>query len=142
MNTVLYSMESCIQHFFNTLTTATRAECDIKAASLIGEPIRPVPVQGLWSYTVIAGPRQADIVQFRAGQSKLDMTNVKIATQIHTRCAPGCSYWGQIGGQFPLSIYVMEKRDGVCYIQTRDTSTEGKVEFEIRQSRTVGDLAK
>ncbi|KAJ2896232.1 hypothetical protein MKZ38_005726 [Zalerion maritima] len=132
MDTGAFSVESCIQQFFNTLTTATRAECDIKAsasagssgpfvenASLVGGPVKPVPVQGLWSYTVIAGPSQADIMQFRAGRSKLDM----------------------IGGQSPLAVYVIKKRDGVCYIQIRDTSPEGKVEFNIRQFRTVGDLA-
>ncbi|KAF1958943.1 hypothetical protein CC80DRAFT_490711 [Byssothecium circinans] len=139
MDTTIYSVESCIQLFFSTFTTATRAECDIKAASLVGGPVKPVPVQGLLSYTVIAGPSQADIVQFRAGRSKLDMN---IAKLVHTRCAPKCSYHGQIGGQFPLSIYVMDKLDGLCYIQTRDMSPEGKAELEIRQFRTVGDLAR
>ncbi|KAF4448111.1 Mus38-like protein [Fusarium austroafricanum] len=142
MSIEVYSVESCIQHFFDTLTAATRAECDIKAASLIGGTVNPVPIQGAWSYTVAGGPGQTDIVQFRAERSKLDMANVNIAMRVHTDHVPRCEYYGQIGGQFPLSIYVMEKRDGVCYIQARDTSLEGKAEFEMRQFRTVGDLAR
>ncbi|KAG5743677.1 hypothetical protein H9Q70_013612 [Fusarium xylarioides] len=141
MATVVYSIESCIQHFFNQ-TTATRAECDAMAASLVGEPVNPVPVQGMWSYTVIAGPDQADIVQFRAEPSKLNMANVDIAMLVHQTCVPRCTYHGMIGGRSPLYIYVMEKRNGACYIQARDMSKEGKFEFETRQLRTVGDLAR
>ncbi|KAF5022042.1 hypothetical protein F66182_5925 [Fusarium sp. NRRL 66182] len=142
MDTEVYSAESCIRRFFDTLTTATRAECDTKAASIVGGTVIPVPIQGVWSYTVTGGPGQTDIVQFRAEQSKLDMANVKMAKLVHTKDVPKCEYHGQIGEDFPLSIYVMEKRDGVCYIQTRDTSLEGKAEFEMRQFRTVGDLAR
>jgi hypothetical protein len=98
MDIRVYSVDSCIEQFFNTLTTATRAECDIKAASLVGEPVKPMPVQGMWSYTVAAGPSQADIVQFRAGCSVLDMANVNIAMLVHSWCVPRCSYHGQIGG--------------------------------------------
>ncbi|EXA30778.1 hypothetical protein FOVG_17877 [Fusarium oxysporum f. sp. pisi HDV247] len=142
MSIEVYSVESCIQHFFDTSTTVTRAECDMKAASLVGGTVTPVPIQGVWSYTVTGGPGQADIVQFRAEQSKLDMANIRIAELVHAKDVPRCKYYGQIGSQHPLSIYVMEKRDGVCYIQTRDTSWEGKAEFEMRQFRTVGDLAR
>ncbi len=84
MGTRVYSVESYIEHFFNTLTTATRAECNIRAASLVGGPVRPSPVQGDWSYTVIAGPSQADIVQFRVGRSALDMAYVNIAILVHS----------------------------------------------------------
>ncbi|KAF5240549.1 hypothetical protein FANTH_9520 [Fusarium anthophilum] len=142
MSIEAYSIESCIQHFFDTLTTVTRAECDIKAASLVGGPVIPVPIQGVWSYTVTGGLGHKDIVQFRAEKSTLDMTNVKIAELVHPKDVPRCKYYGQIGSQQPLSIYVMEKRDGVCYIQTRAISWEDKAEFKLRQFRTVGDLAR
>ncbi|KAH6630051.1 hypothetical protein B0J18DRAFT_88342 [Chaetomium sp. MPI-SDFR-AT-0129] len=142
MDTWVYSIESKIEQFFSTSTSTTKAECDIKAACLVGGPVEPVPVQGLWSYTVTAGPNQAHIVQFRDGRSALNMAHVDIARQVHPWCVPKCSYHGQTGGQPPLSIYVMEKRGGVCYIQTRDMSPEGKAQFEARQFQTVGDLAR
>ena len=47
MDTRVYSIESYIEKFFNTLTTATKAECDTKAASLVGGPVQPLPIQGL-----------------------------------------------------------------------------------------------
>ncbi|OBS26108.1 hypothetical protein FPOA_00051 [Fusarium poae] len=141
MDPVFYSVEGCIQQFFESLTTATRAECDIKATSLIGAPVRPMPIQGSWSYTVTGESSDTDVVQFRAGRSKLNMKNVNIAMEVHTKYVPQCIYLGQIGGRNPLSVYVMEKCSGVCYIQARNISMEGKAEFETRQFRTVGDLA-
>jgi len=142
MGPVFYSVESCIQQFFENLTTATRAECDVKATSLIGAPVKPMPIQGEWSYTVTGESSQTDVVQFRAGRSKLNMENINIAMEVHTKDVPKCVYHGQIGGQNPLSIYTMEKRPGVCYIQARNTSTEGQSEFERQQLRTAGDLAR
>lgn len=51
MDANIYSVESSIQQFFDTLTTATRAECDVMAASLVGEPVKTAPIQGMSSYT-------------------------------------------------------------------------------------------
>ncbi len=62
-------------------------------------------------------------MRFRAGQSTLNLANVEIAILAHSRYVPKCTRHGQIGGESPASnIYVMEKRDGLCYIQTRDMS--------------------
>lgn len=138
----VYSLENSIQKFFDTSTTSTRAECDLKAASLVGEPVKAVPMQGAWSYTVTAGSKEADIVQFRAQPSALDMANMNIAMLVHPQFVPRCTYHGEIVGQSPLSIYVMEKRNGLCYVIARDMSLEGMEAFEIRQLQTVRDLAR
>ena len=142
MDVSIYSVESSIKDFFNTSTTATRAECDFKAASLVGGSVEPVPVQGMWSYTVTAGLQQEYVIQFRAEPSRLDMANVNIAMQVHASVVPKCNYYGRIGGDHPLYIYVMDKCDGLSYIQARDISSEGRAEFGIQQFLTVGDLAR
>lgn len=141
-NLVIYSLENSIKEFFSTQTTATKAECDAKAASLVGEPVQPVPIQGECSYTVAAGPDRAQIVQFRSEQSTLNLTHLDLARQSHPSYVPKCTYHGQVGGQRPLSVFVMEKCDGTCYIVSIDRSPEGRADFEARQLQTVRDLAR
>lgn len=132
MATEIYSLERCIEQFFNILTTTTKAKCDIKTASLVAAPVVPVPVYGQWSYMVTARPNKAITMQFRAESSTLDMKIVNIAILVHPRYVPKYSYHKQISGKSPLSIYVMEKHKGVCYIETRDISLERKSAFEAR----------
>ncbi|KAK8121776.1 hypothetical protein PG984_010446 [Apiospora sp. TS-2023a] len=143
--TVIYTLEGAIQDFFNTFggSSVTKSDCDAKAVALVGEPLNPVPIQGHFSYTVVAGPSQAHIVQFRAAQSKLDMAIVDLAVTIHPDFVPRCTYHGQIGGDAsPLHIYVMEKREGLCSFQSRDSSVKVESAFAARQFETVRDFAR
>jgi hypothetical protein len=62
----IYSLDNTINSFFESQSTVKRRQCDELAVSLVGEPVNPAPIQGAFSYTVIAGAKQARIVQFRA----------------------------------------------------------------------------
>ena len=142
-NLVIYSLENSIQEFFSTQTTVAKAECDAKAASLVGEPVNPVSVQGECSYTVTAGPDQAQTVQFRNEESALNLTHLDLARQAHLGYVPRYTYHGKMGGgQQPLSVFVMEKCIGTCYIVSIDRSSDGRTDFETRQLQTVRDLAR
>lgn len=148
--TVIYTLEGSIQDFFSAFsgTSVTKADCNAKATVLVGEPLDSVPIQGHLSYTVVAGPGQAHIVQFRAAQSraaqsKLDMAIMDLAAVVHPDFVPRCTYHGQIGDNAsPLHIYVMEKREELCSFESRDSSVEGASAFAARQFQTVRDLAR
>ncbi|KAK7994517.1 hypothetical protein PG991_016105 [Apiospora marii] len=138
--TVIYTLDGAIQDFFHAYggTSVTQSECDTKTVILVSAPLTPVPIQGQFSYTVVAGPAQAHIVQFRAAQSKLDMDIMGLAVAVHPDFAPRCSYHGQIGADdSPLHIYVMHKREGLCSFESRDSSVEGASAFVARQFQTV-----
>ncbi|KAK6860684.1 Protein kinase-like domain protein [Apiospora arundinis] len=125
---VIYTLEGSIHDFFRTRGgSVTRSECDAKAAALAdGEPVNPVSIQGSLSYTVVAGPPQTHIVQFRAAQSKLHLTTLELAAAVHPKFFPACTYQGQMGcDASALHVYIMDKREGLCYFKTRDTSAEG-----------------
>ncbi|KAK8850935.1 MUS38-like protein [Apiospora arundinis] len=142
---VIYTLEGSIHDFFRTRAgSVTRSECDIKAAALAdSEAVIPVPIQGSLSYTVVAGPHQTQIVQFRAAQSKLHMATLELAAAVHPDIFPACTYHGQMGDDASaLHIYVMERREGLCYFKSRDTSAEGAAAFAARQLRTVRDFAR
>ncbi|KAJ5802725.1 Protein kinase-like protein [Penicillium pulvis] len=70
---VVYTLEGTINDFFASHISIRRQECDEFAASLYGDPVNAMPIQGCFSYTVIAGHKQSKIVQFRAVDSDIDM---------------------------------------------------------------------
>ncbi|KAK8064451.1 hypothetical protein PG994_007089 [Apiospora phragmitis] len=149
---VIYTLEGSIQQFFHTFggpAGATQPACDAQAAALAGGgagPVTPVPIQGQSSYTVVAGPPgQARIVQFRAARSKLDMAIVELAAAVHPDFVPWCRYHGPIGdaaSSTPLHVYVIEKREGLCSFECRDSSVKGAPAFAARQFQTVRDFAR
>jgi hypothetical protein len=90
----IYSLDNTVNSFFETQPTVTRRHCDELAVALVGEPISPTPIQGAFSYTVIAGVKQSKIVQFRAQISLLDIATLSLARAIHGD-----------GGLYMLRIY-------------------------------------
>lgn len=115
----VYSLDDTINSFFESELTVTRQQCDELAVSLVGEPVNPAPIQGAFSYTVIAGTHQSKVVQFRAQTPILDMETVNLARAIYGQFVPACTYQGTIGQSSPLSVYVIEKCPGSAYIQAR-----------------------
>jgi hypothetical protein len=79
----IYSLDNTVNTFFETQPTVTRRHCDELAVALVGEPVSPTPIQGAFSYTVIAGVKQSKIVQFRAQISLLDIEALSLARAIH-----------------------------------------------------------
>ena len=135
MGLVYYSLDSSIAKFFESRPPVTRSECDELAISLVGEPVFPVPIQGCFSYTVIAGAEQSTIIQFRAEEADLDTEILDLAQQIHGKLVPAYTYYGHIGQSSPLSIYVIERVPSIPYIQAQfDYLT-------LHHSNTVSDFA-
>lgn len=125
MPNVIYTLDDAIESFFSaSRTTATREDCDDFALYKFGEPVLPVPLQGMASYTVIAN--QSKIVQFREQTNLLDMEIMRLAKEIHPNVVANCTSHGLIKGSqtdddksedlFPLAIYSMDVLPGNNYI--------------------------
>ncbi|CAH0050177.1 unnamed protein product [Clonostachys solani] len=115
----VYSAETTINNFF-IKTSATRAECEARAAELTGGKAIPVTIQGDSSYTVYAGPELEHVVQFRPKSLELRTATSALASKIYGTLAPTVAFKGQIGdeaaGKEPLYIYVMNRIKGVSYL--------------------------
>lgn len=136
-NLVYYSLDGTIEQFFQD-ETATRQECDDFAVSLLGSPVRPVSIQGSWSYTV-AGLSTDSLVQFRKETAVLDMELVKRARDTYGAFVADCTYHGPVGQSPSLLVYVMEKLPGEPYIQNRPTPKDGQLS-PAEDSRTVATV--
>ncbi|KAJ5898118.1 hypothetical protein N7504_008406 [Penicillium tannophilum] len=114
---VVYALEGTINDFFASHISIKRQECDEFAASLYGDPVNAIPIQGCFSYTVVAGHKQSKIVQFRAADSNFDTNILELAHRVHGQhLVPACTFHGQLGTSAPLSIYSMEKLSGDTFI--------------------------
>jgi hypothetical protein len=98
----------------------TRQQCDDLAISLVGAPLKPSPIQGAFSYTIIAGASQSKVIQFRTQISDLDMDTLNLARAIHGEVVPAFTHHGKIGSHpSALSVYIMDRCSGVAYIKAR-----------------------
>jgi len=112
----VYSSGDAVEAFFQDLEGSSKQACDDRAASLVGEPVHPVSIQGQFSYTVIAGPQQDKIVQFRPHSFVLDTKVLQLAAKIHGVSVPACNEHEELGN---LRVYVMDKVQGIAYIEAR-----------------------
>lgn len=138
----VYSLDNTINSFFESQSSVNRQQCDELAVSLVGEPISPAPIQGAFSYTVIAGANESKIVQFRTQSSVLDMETLNLARAIHGNVVTACTFQGNVGHPSPLSVYVMDKCPGATYVQVRCICAEPSFDMALRQSNTVVGLAR
>ncbi|KAL7806370.1 hypothetical protein V8C44DRAFT_200796 [Trichoderma aethiopicum] len=122
MPKIIYTLDSAVENFFSEEgTSASRAECDAFVRQRYGAAASPVAVQGLSSYTVIAGVEGDKIIQFRQKDFPLNDRMVKLAKAVHGDLVPNCSHLGWIGdlNGSRLSIYEMNRLPGENYITTR-----------------------
>lgn len=146
MSPTPYSLSTSISTFLSTHSSTTRSECDSLAQSLLSSPtISPVPIQGSFSYTVVASHSQ--LAQFRSPTSPLDVEVLRRARSIHGSLVADTTFHGQIGLERPLLVYVIEKLPGVTYLEWlmkgglgRSLELDGE-RFE-RQRGLVGDFAR
>lgn len=142
MSPTPYSLSTSISTFLSTHSSTTRSECDSLAQSLLSSPtISPVPIQGSFSYTVVASHSQ--LAQFRSPTSPLDVEVLRRAREIYGReIVAKTEFWGNFGG---LGVYLMEKLQGVTYLEWLIKSGLGRrldgERFE-RQRGLVGDFAR
>ena len=135
---VVYSLEDKIATFFKS-TSVIREACDERAASLVGDPISPVAIQGDCSYTVYGGDDSQFVVQFRLQSQSLKLQMVTLARKIHGSLAPSTTYHGQLGentNQEALSVYSLDRIPGISYIEfqlanTRSQDSEENVALRV-----------
>lgn len=139
MPEVLYHIDGAIESFFSRDEVApSRMQCDDFARRRCGDPVVPVDVQGITSYTVVAGPAADKIVQFREKSSLLDLMMVALARKMHGDLVPNCAELGWIGDGdgLPLAIYEMDRLPGQNYIVTRPSLAHAA------QLNTIRSLAR
>ncbi|KAI0407512.1 hypothetical protein F4802DRAFT_605639 [Xylaria palmicola] len=126
-----YNLDRSITAFFsNSGTSATREQCDEFARREWGDPVHPVPLQGMASYTVRAGPNK--VVQFREQSNSLNEGTVALARAAHPDVVASCAFHGLIGGSLSdpeakanaLAIYSMDNLPGNNYIYIRGSLAE------------------
>lgn len=114
MSPTPYSLNNSISTFLSTHSSTTRSECDSLAQSLLHSPtISPIPIQGSFSYTVVASHSQ--LAQFRSPTSPLDVEVLRRAREIYGGdVVAKTEFWGNFGG---LGVYLIEKLQGVTYLE-------------------------
>jgi hypothetical protein len=142
----VYSLDNSINGIFEA-QSATRRECDEMAFKLVGGQIKPSPIQGAFSYTVIAGAAQSKIVQFRAQSSLLDMDTLSLAHRIHLQTVVPVTFNNTIGDKesSPLTVYVMNRIPGVTLIEAgmiNEDTEGGRLVAESRRINTIKDFAR
>lgn len=83
--------------------------------------IRPVNIQGSTSYTVIAGPNDNKIIQFREQTALPDMDMLALAKDTYGNVVPSCSEVGRVGDPngSQLVMYEMDRLSGENYVIAR-----------------------
>ncbi|KAI0008979.1 hypothetical protein F4779DRAFT_584664 [Xylariaceae sp. FL0662B] len=122
---VIYTLDDAINRFFAEAGASSRIQCDEIARQRCGGEIRPVDIQGMTSYTVIAGPSGDMIVQFREQTALLNMRMLTLAKDIHQDVVASCSELGCVGDPSgsQLAIYEMDRLPGENYITARPSLT-------------------
>lgn len=129
MPQVIYTLDSAIDSFFSEAgASSSRMQCDEVARQRCGGEIRPVDIQGMTSYTVIAGPSGNKIIQFREQTALLDMHMMALARDIHGDVVAGCSELEMVGNPngSPLAMYEMDRLPGENLIIARSTFTHAQ----------------
>lgn len=126
-----YDLNKSIAAFFSSSgASATREQCDEFARREFGGEVRPVPLQGMASYTVTAGPNK--VVQFREQSNSLNEGMIALARAAHPDVVASCTFHGLIGGSpsdpkekaNTLAIYSIGNLPGNNYIYIRGSLAE------------------
>jgi len=124
-----------ISNFFMKNAPATQQQCDLEAEKITGTSVHTTSLQGESSYTVVSGDETC-VVQFRAGDSALDMDFVGCIEQGYDGFAPRHQFVGNLG---QLHVYKMNNVGGVSMYLARDKLNEN--DFSLLKY-TVKDFAR
>ncbi|KAK3304086.1 uncharacterized protein B0T15DRAFT_229428 [Chaetomium strumarium] len=139
MTSVDGKLEESISDFFSKAgACTTRSQCDAFANATFGGPVKPIPVQGVYSYTVAAA-NDTVIVQFREPDSPLDTQMLATVQTIHPGFVAGCSYRGTIGSSPALLIYSMDMLAGDSYFNISFSMLGDELDHQLA---TVHSLAR
>ncbi|KAM5450641.1 hypothetical protein MaudCBS49596_004172 [Microsporum audouinii] len=140
-----YDLDAEIVLFFKEHAPTTRQQCDSLAISLLGEPIEGVPIQGQFSYTLLAGP-EPTIIQFRSIKSQLDLNITSLAKSIHGTLAAKTKASGVIGDN--IFVYIIERLPeayiGVRFFAASWIQAQPRPEIQLQNEydRKLEQLAK
>ncbi|KAL8370291.1 hypothetical protein RB595_000599 [Gaeumannomyces hyphopodioides] len=137
MSIVVYTTDDAINGFFaNTGAASSRSEYDEFARQRHPGEVQPVDIQGVTSYTVIAGPSGGRILQFREQHALLDMKTMTLAKEVHGDFVPSCSELGWVGDLkgSRLMVYEMDKLPGETYIIAQSSPTAREARLNTVQS--------
>lgn len=137
-----YEIGDSIRFFFESSTSVSRQQCDDFVMSRFQTRAEPVPVQGVWSYTVTAGDDNSRIIQFREEGSPLDTDKMDSVKEAASGFVADVVYHGTIGERRPLHIYEMNKLPGEIYMIATDHSIPQPDDAKYRQRNTIQDLAR
>lgn len=132
--------DDAIDLFFRAWPARTRQDCDAAAAAIaaadaavsvpvaaaeVPPAVTPLPIQGTSSYSVVAGPNQDKIVQFRTKRLPLKM--LELAHSIFGSFVPKTTYHGDLyhgvnAGDPQLTVYVHERIKGATYAEAGKSS--------------------
>ncbi|KAK4240146.1 hypothetical protein C8A03DRAFT_42274 [Achaetomium macrosporum] len=110
----------------------TRSQCDAFASRTFGGPVKPIPVQGAFSYTVAAA-NDTVIVQ----DSPLDMQILGTVQAIHPGFVADRSYHGTIGSSLTLLIYSMNMLPGDTYFNISLSLLDGDFDHQLTTVRSL-----
>lgn len=117
----------------------TQQECNQHAQQVTGGSLRLAPIQGRNSYTVIADTGDGEyqsIVQFRIGESPLDLIVLGYAEQTYGTFVPTHAGAGQLGN---FHVYRMTYLGGVPLYYARRQLVQGDLSG---LENTVHDFAR
>lgn len=103
-----------ISDFFSENPQPTQQECEAEAERITGTSVHPTALQGGTSFTVIGGTL---VVQFRPGESALDLQLLQCVEQAYAGFVPQHRSGGKLG---ELHIYTMDDVGGISMYLARD----------------------
>ncbi|KAK4101364.1 hypothetical protein N658DRAFT_425828 [Parathielavia hyrcaniae] len=140
-----YSVDAEIDEFFQK-TSATRAECHARAKELVDGNVVPVPIQGVCSYAVYAGPELEYVVQFRLESLALRDGLSSRVSEVYGSFAPSTSFEGVVGDgeKEPLHVFVMSRVRGITHLDfiLRNGYPEDSPDNIRWRRNLIGDVAR
>ena len=123
-------------------TSITPSDCDARASELTGGiPVVPVYVQGNSSYSVYAGSKLRQVVQFRIPSTQSEIRTSISPDEVYGPIAPTSRYEGMLG---PFEVFVERRIYGIDYFEFLMSSEYSDNSIENKHFRTVivMDLAR
>ncbi|KLO08911.1 hypothetical protein SCHPADRAFT_908233 [Schizopora paradoxa] len=124
-----------ISNFFKKNAPATQRECDLEAERIAGTSVHTTSLQGGQSYTVLNSD-ETRVVQFRAGDSALNMEFLGHIEQAYAGFTPRHEFVGKLG---QLHVYTMPNVGGVSMYLAREVLNGNNC--SLRRT-TVQDFAR
>lgn len=144
MAAVPYNIDASIQAFFKSRQPITRDDCDEHASNVLGSSVRPVEVQGQFSYTVGRDDGAGALLQYRDVSSTMNVENIDKAKQAHEDLVAKVEQLPVLQKESSaLNVYKVERKLGALYIMDILRYCSGiDAASEERFATTIRSLAR